>query len=115
MLISAWDIYWITRLDAIKDLCFIITLFGGSLGLISLALVIFENPPALLRKVTKTMLTLAAVGAVGMCILPSTRVAAAMVVLPAIVNSQAVQKLPAELTSLATDWLHDLRSENRKE
>lgn len=32
-----------------------------------------------------------------------------MIVLPAIVNSEAVQQIPGELTTLAREWLQELR------
>lgn len=42
------------------------------------------------------------------CIIPSKTEMAAIVVLPAIVNSEAVQTIPSELTALATEWLKEL-------
>lgn len=42
------------------------------------------------------------------CIIPSKTEMAAIVVLPAIVNSEAVQTIPNELTALATEWLKEL-------
>lgn len=41
--------------------------------------------------------------------LPSGRTLAAMYILPPIVNSEAVQKLPSELTDLAIEWLRELK------
>ena len=42
------------------------------------------------------------------CIIPSKTEMAAIVVLPAIVNSEAVQTIPAELTTLAIEWMKEL-------
>lgn len=41
--------------------------------------------------------------------LPSGKTLAAMYILPPIVNSDAVQKLPSELTDLAIEWLRELK------
>ena len=42
-------------------------------------------------------------------LIPNTKQAAAIIVLPEIVNSEAVQQLPGELTTLAREWLQELR------
>ena len=36
-----------------------------------------------------------------------------MYVVPAIVNSEAVQTIPAELTAIVKDWLKDLHKESK--
>ena len=41
--------------------------------------------------------------------LPSGKTLAALYILPPIVNSEAVQKLPSELTDLAIEWLRELK------
>lgn len=41
--------------------------------------------------------------------IPSGKTLAAMYILPPIVNSEAVQKLPSELTDLAIEWLRELK------
>lgn len=47
-------------------------------------------------------------------ITPSTKTAAAMLVLPPIVNSEAVQTLPKELTDLAREWIRELKPAHRE-
>lgn len=45
-------------------------------------------------------------------ICPSTSKMAAIYILPKIVNNVDSQKLPPELTSLATEWLKDIKKEH---
>lgn len=47
------------------------------------------------------------------CIIPSKTEMAAIVVLPAIVNSEAVQTIPAELTTLAIEWMKELHPKHK--
>lgn len=121
MTISAWTIYWITRLDEISILLTI------SFVLIAIVTVFFcfswvanrddyERPYHNGVEKQKTAVgllkwlvpVLIAVGLTN-AFIPNTKQAAAMIVLPAIVNSEAVQELPSELTILARQWLHELR------
>lgn len=111
MTISAWDIYWITRLDNLQ-LVFILGL-GVSLGLSVMTLIESDSVEDFVKPVCKYFLPVAVACAMGLVFVPSTKSAAAMYVVPAIVNSEAVQKIPAELTALAKDWLKDLHKESK--
>ena len=121
MTISAWTIYWITRLDEISILLTI------SFVLIAIVTVFFcfswvanrddyerqyhngvEKQKTAVGLLKWLVPVLIAVGLTN-ALIPNTKQAAAMYVLPAIVNSDAVQQLPGELTILAREWLHELR------
>lgn len=121
MTISAWTIYWITRLDEISILLTI------SFVLIAIVTVFFcfslvanrddyerqyhngvEKQKTAVGLLKWLVPVLIAVGLTN-ALIPNTKQAAAMYVLPAIVNSDAVQQLPGELTILALEWLHELR------
>ena len=108
MEITALDVYWVTRLDSIKAaLHVIIVCFGlvGASGLLFYAM----SSEKVAGRFAACCLPAAAVLLLAQSFIPSTRAAAAMVVLPAIVNSEAVQTLPAELTALAKEWMQELR------
>ena len=121
MTISAWTIYWITRLDEISILLTI------SFVLIAIVTVFFcfswvanrddyerqyhngvEKQKTAVGLLKWLVPVLIAVGLTN-AFIPNTKQAAAMIVLPAIVNSEAVQELPSELTTLAREWLQELR------
>lgn len=111
MTISAWDIYWITRLDNLQ-LVFILGL-GVSLGLSVMTLIESSSVEDFVKPVCKYFLPVAVVCTMGLVFVPSTKSAAAMYVVPAIVNSETVQKIPAEFAALAKDWLKDLHKDTK--
>ena len=110
MTLTAWDIYWVTRLDEIS---IVLVLFVGA-GIVACWLSMLGywisegDAPGF-----KTFAVRLAPVIIGMAIvnafIPNTKQAAAMIVLPAIVNSEAVQQIPGELTTLAREWLQELR------
>lgn len=111
MTISAWDIYWITRLDNLQ----LVLILGLAVSLCISALTLIESDSVedFVKPACKYFLPVAAACAMGLVFVPSTKSAAAMYVVPAIVNSEAVQKIPAELTALAKDWLKDLHKDTK--
>ena len=121
MTLTAWDIYWVTRLDEISILLTV------SFVLIAIVTVFFcfswvanrddyerryhngaEKQTTAVGLLKWLVPTLIAVGLIN-AFIPNTKQAAAMIVLPAIVNSEAVQQIPNELTTLAREWLQELR------
>ena len=110
MTLTGWDIYWITRLDSIKAALQALIMIGGVSGALGIFIYgVSEGHAKEAGVFAKCVLPLAAVLIVLSAFVPSTRSAAAIAVLPAIVNSEAVQQLPAELTTLAKEWLIELR------
>lgn len=112
MTLSAWDIYWVTRLDEISC-ALVIVGFGCMAGLlVSLVLMAHPDHDLCFKPGKKICVTSLVVGCIGLgvnTLIPSTKQAAVMIVLPAIVNSEAVQQIPNELTTLAREWLQELR------
>ena len=110
MTLTGWDIYWITRLDSIKTALQALITIGGVSG--AIGIFIYAVSGGLAKEAgafAKCVLPLAAVLLILSSFVPSTRSAAAIAVLPAIVNSEAVQQLPVELTTLVKEWLIELR------
>lgn len=110
MTISAWMIYWITRLDEIS--------IALTMSLVAMIIVcafaafvycISEFKESGAKKLAYGLLPWIVGVALVNTFIPNTKQAAAMYVLPAIVNSEAVQELPGELTTLAREWLQELR------
>lgn len=110
MTLTAWDIYWVTRLDEISI----------ALGLAIPALLIVLALSTFVCFVTdfeikgaKKLACWLVPWIIGLTLvntlIPNTKQAAAIIVLPEIVNSEAVQQLPGELTTLAREWLQELR------
>ena len=110
MTISAWTIYWITRLDEISI----------AMGISMVAMIIVCAIAAFMyvvsdfkvigaKKLAYSLLPWIVGVTLVNTLIPNTKQAAAMYVLPAIVNSEAVQELPSELTTLAREWLQELR------
>lgn len=110
MEITALDIYWVTALDSIREALHVLTLCFGLVGAVGLILYgISGGEVKMGGRFAAWLLPVAAVLLLAQAFIPSTRAAAAMVVLPAIVNSEAVQTLPTELTTLAKEWMQELR------
>ena len=112
MTLTAWDIYWVTRLDEISIALAIVGLgcFAGLM--VGLVLMTHPDHDRWFKPGKKICVTSLVVGCIGLWVntlIPSTKQAAVMIVLPAIVNSEAVQQIPNELTTLAREWLQELR------
>lgn len=121
MTLSAWDIYLVTRMDLLRYL-FIAMLVLSALGVAFFGCCWIdvcssswsskeearEKEAFAAKRIMKFFCPLL-VGVFGVILTPSTKTLAAMIVLPAIVNSEAVQQIPGELTTLAREWLQELR------
>ena len=113
-MINEWDIYWITRLDSFQ------TLFTVGIVISSLAFAISvighllsheypRNDEAIsfTKKAMKITLPLVFVFAFARPFIPSTKEGVAIKVIPAITNSEFVQKELPELYQIAKDWLKE--------
>ncbi len=120
MTLSAWDIYLVTRMDLLRYF-FIAVLVLSAVGVAFFGACWIdvcdswdgkketEEKRTWVAKRLMMFLCPLFVGVFGVILTPSTKTLAAMIVLPAIVNSEAVQQLPGELTTLAREWLQELR------
>ena len=114
-MISASTIYWITRLDNINFvLCFLWitgTLVSILTGIGWCFMFMNEEPELskLARKVCVRFFLLT-VFSMGINIfIPSTKEAAAMIIIPRIANNQQVQDTGKELVELAREWIEQLK------
>lgn len=114
--ITALDVYWVTALDGIRNALHMLTVFIGLVGGVGLMFYgVSGGELKVAGRFAAWLLPLAAAMLMVQAFIPSTRSAAAMVVLPAIINSEAVQTLPAEITTLAKEWLQELRPTKKEE
>ena len=114
MMITPSTIYWITRLDAICVLAAIFAICGTllSIGAWAFFFVAGEEDrveaQTVARKVAMVLTTIAINGIVASCFVPTTKEAAAMLVLPKVANSESVQHLGDGIVDLANQWLEEL-------
>lgn len=115
MILTAWDIYWVTRLDEIS---IVLSLFveGGfaACGFSMFAYFVAQGKFIWFKTFAAHLAPVLIVVAIVNAFIPNTKQAAAMIVLPAIVNSEAVQQIPSELTTLAREWLQELRPATKR-
>lgn len=112
-MITSWDIYWVMQMDSIG----IGAGLGAFMGLVASALLwayALDEPnrgAAVLAALTSLLtVTLFAVAV----FLPTTKTAAAMVVLPAIVNNEEVKGEARELYDLAKSALQKAVKDEEK-
>ena len=110
-MISAWDIYWVMQLDTLIGMfvgvamaCVYVVFLAG-LFTDGEALGIDSDRPASWLKWPAVIFV-----AAGLCaaFLPSTKTAAAMIVIPRIANNEAIQHEAGDLYGIAKDALRTL-------
>ena len=109
MTLSPWMIY---AADVCTSLC-VVASIGLFFSLVSL-FIVFVTWPEFRDRVRLLAWTLAVCMTV-VIFVPSGKVLAAMYVLPAIVNSAAVQELPREVVEAARTYIRDLLPKARED
>lgn len=122
-MVTPWEMYWLTRLDGIRDGAFaalIIALFVFIFAAVGYGVAISEDDEGTMNK-TRTPLKLssfvAVVGTLVLLLLPTMKEMAAIKVIPMIANSEQMQKLGDignNMLDLANDWLKELKPEKAK-
>ena len=116
-------IYWIGILDSVKTVLYILTgLTVISAFLLWIGCFVYymngDNPPHAIKKGAKAATFAFLLSVTISCTTPSTRLAAAMYLVPAVVNNESVQAIGGSalegLRLLTEDWLRDL-ADARKE
>lgn len=117
MHISAWDVYWVLQLDSIGGLLVAATILSGIATCVTLFIGALmtdrdfchsEQQDAQWLKVKRLSLQFfiaTCVFAPCATLIPSTKTAAAMIVLPALVNNTSVQHEAGDLYKLAKEAL----------
>ena len=115
-MISPWMLYWITRLDAIGGLaCALTVTTAVVVGIISFLLIVNsgmserdkfeESQRVLFGRILKWLTPALVASVLTLVFVPSTKEMAVITVVPAIANSEKVQKEATELYDLAKDYL----------
>ena len=113
-MITPSTIYWISRLAPICFISFAMALIGSMLAImIWLGYAIAETSgdeefASRLRKYFKPFAITAVIGIMTQLFVPTTKEAAAMLVIPKIANSESVQQLGDGIVDLANQWLKEL-------
>ena len=111
--ISAWDVYWVMQLDSIRGVATFCLVAAGVAAAVGLAFApllsdMIDGGWGALGKVAKRLFAFViAPCALCVALLPSSKTAAAMVVLPAVANSETVQTEAVDLYRLAKKALAD--------
>lgn len=128
---NAWTIYWILQLDSINGFVGIAAFLSGALFVAIHVFILLsagedhwswnqENMPARLAYRAraaawgKRLAILVAVLLPINALLPSTKTAAAMVIVPAIANNETIRKESGELYDLAKQALRDAVTDKAK-
>jgi len=125
-MITSWDIYWITRLDLLNVVC-IALLTGSGIVLIIIFINIFgedlvealwkEDSLLITRKIIKIGGLVFILSLLSFILIPSTKEAVAIYMVPKIANNEQVQKLPDNamkfLNGKFKEWINDM--EGKKE
>lgn len=110
---DAWTIYWILQLDSINSAFGTIALISG---IASSSAFVFsgivwlnqeEQAAKIIRKFSYRAAWIFAITIASGALIPSTKTAAAMVVIPAIANNETIRNEAADLYKLAKDALRD--------
>ena len=110
MTLTAFDIYLVSVCGNINTIAILIIFLSISVLLILLVLYILgdkDEQVAAIQQGKFTSIILAITLAIA-TLIPSSKTLAAMYVLPAVVNSDFIQKLPSDISALAQAYVKDL-------
>jgi len=118
-MIDGWTIYWITRLDAVDawltGTLIVFALMTAVGAMISLLWVIeYEKWPRFGTRGLSVGVVLCLLLSVAIVFVPTTKEAAAIVVIPAVANNETVQGEVSELYTLAKEWLEKQMTEEEE-
>lgn len=127
MEVTGWTIYWLTRLDSISGLLTIVVTVLGTLLVVGTARQTIEAYSSLEFPDQETDATRLArrtrwkaiawatvielVISIAVVLTPTTKEAAAILVIPALAESEDVRGLGEDLVGLAREWIQELRPE----
>lgn len=106
--ITGADIYWLTRLDAVRTMAAVMLVAGAGVGALT-GIIGFSDDLDELKCFFRRVLPVPAIGAAMLVLIPSVKEAAAIYVIPKLANSEQVQGLGSEFVTLAREWMQELR------
>lgn len=112
-MISSWEIYWVMQLDTINNFAG----FASFIGLIGVPFVwgfVLSETEGMATRIAASAITTMWAFALSLAVfLPSSKTAAAMIVIPAIANNERFQAEAGDLYQLAKQGLQKLVAEEQ--
>jgi hypothetical protein len=116
-MITSWDVYWITRLDAIGIVLGIFVTIFTVLSIFAWIPTITDDFVPEIKRFYKLAVVVLIVSLLGFAFIPSTKEAAAIYMIPKIVNNEQVQKLPDNamkfLNGKFEEWINDMADKKK--
>lgn len=120
---TAWQLYWLTRLDAINGLGVPFVVFGVIGAIIAIVFLIIgkatgdEDVSLPSKMALKVFVPILVFGVVATCLIPSTKEMAFIIVAPklydAVSKNEQLNAMPEKVVTLANEWLEELRPEKK--
>lgn len=121
MNITPFTIYLISRLTSIHDIAeiafvmstIVFIAMAAMLLIISIEQDYSCNESVLVRKLIRWPIAALIMSVLVIGLVPTTKDAAAMIVIPRIANSQTVQEIGESVVGLAKEWCEELKPDNK--
>ena len=128
-MITSWDIYWITRLDAIIGLLVVLIIIGMVVGILGNVWYVCwikdyckkEEESIHWKRVKRIVIAdviCILCFCLGLCFIPSTKEFAAIYLIPKIANNEQVKKIPDNAMKLLNgkleEWISDFGKKEKK-
>ena len=117
-MVTGWDIYWITRLDYLEGIFFVLALLGGIIWFIAWfanGMARGEDPVESFVRYRKGLMfcgVLLMLGVITSTFVPNTKEAVAIYMIPPIVNNEDVREIPQNAAKLMNTKLQEWINEN---
>ena len=117
MNVTPLAVYLISRLDAINILLIILTLVSVAICVLSIAAIFASaaeegwesSVPTIMRRFIRWPILALLASSILLILVPTTKDAAAIIVIPRIANSQTVNELGEAIVGLAKEWCEELK------
>lgn len=114
-MITPWEIYWVLQLDSIRACLVTVAVLSGPVAALTLfigamardCMDLSDESWARAKRMVKRLTVTLCVSLALASLLPSTKTAAAMIIVPKIVNSLTIQHEAGDIYNLAKQALRD--------
>ena len=115
MTITPSTIYWIGNCNSIITACILLAILSAILGLAGFCSAMEARCDSSGTTIALTFIPIFLLSVAGAVFVPSTKTAAAMYVIPAIVNNEKMQTLGNGLYDIAIEWMKELKPKDSKD
>ena len=117
MEITAFELYWILKLDTIRDSIIPFITISAIVLIVGFVGWLVSSAPdndcqeltPMFKKFFKISLPSLIFTVIAIMLIPSTKQACVLLVVPPIINNEQVQKMPQQILDLGTEWLEELK------